>query len=166
MIKSFKEYLSEVNRQRSPERLAKVLDRAIEMKSKQSPKPTSLKEPMNAYNDHFKIPDSINQAEKSKYHEMVNDAQNHMDKHDPDAMQNDEFHFPNIEKLPMKSLFATQHKVGVNKLQEPDEGIPLVVRHKKINYIWDGHHRIGHKFLRGDTHINARVLDLDKEMSR
>lgn len=86
-----------------------------------------------------------------------------------------------IRSVPVASLVAIQHTVNrarvaeyienpklVRKGTKHDEhggvvDLPIVVRCKGTNYLFDGHHRLTAQQMRGAREIKARYVDLDAE---
>lgn len=84
-----------------------------------------------------------------------------------------------VERVPLASLTAIQRSVNAERLEQhlddPDlvpagarkhgsgmlKDAPVVVRLGGKSYLHDGHHRATAALLRGETHVRARVVDLD-----
>jgi len=82
-----------------------------------------------------------------------------------------------VKKVQIKDLYAIQHSVKPERVREyirnpetipgkrhPEAHTPtdhpVVIRQGGKSYLWDGHHRVTARILRGKTDTNARVVDL------
>jgi hypothetical protein len=70
-----------------------------------------------------------------------------------------------VVEIALADLVATQDGVAVGTLDgmatTPPSDPPLIVRWRGVNYLNDGHHRATAAWLRGETRIAVRLLDLD-----
>ncbi len=70
--------------------------------------------------------------------------------------------------VPIAELVATQDSLRIAGIAPTHRGLhndPLihVVKHQGVFYLEDGHHRAAREALAGASHINARVLNLDRQ---
>ncbi|WP_169736677.1 hypothetical protein [Pseudonocardia spinosispora] len=74
------------------------------------------------------------------------------------------------ERVRLDSLYATQKWISRDGLKHhsrpgarPDGGdLPLVVRYRGRNWLWDGHHRAITSMERGEIYLLAHVKDFDR----
>jgi SPP1 gp7 family putative phage head morphogenesis protein len=75
-----------------------------------------------------------------------------------------------IQQVAFQGLKATQEVVDRDRVKwllehpdhKPEDGEIRIVKYKGKNYIHDGHHRAIAAYLKGDTTVNARVIEVDQ----
>ncbi|MFK5981450.1 MAG: hypothetical protein QM499_00935 [Flavobacteriaceae bacterium] len=69
------------------------------------------------------------------------------------------------EEVSISDLIPTQRHIkeaNINDVKDYDDA-PVVIRRKGELYISDGHHRVASSILKGDSKIEVKILDLNKE---
>lgn len=70
-----------------------------------------------------------------------------------------------VTKVPIKHIIPTQdatHFTASGYDEKIKDKTPVkIIHHKGNHYLIDGHHRLLDHKLRGETHINAKILDID-----
>ena len=85
-------------------------------------------------------------------------------------MPDDEYEKPPVERIDLsKPLYGFENNCHPSVLSkytahpEARRGRPYVFRHQGKHYIMDGHHGLAGALLRGDSHADVHMIDLDKD---
>lgn len=102
-------------------------------------------------------------TQDEEHSDAFDDAERHMFHHGYDSVP---VHHLDLKKTTLHGFEPTCDMHTLRKyIKDPTarQGLPMVFKHKGEHHIMNGHHGLAAALIRGDSHADVHLIDLDKD---